>query len=106
MTDALVSDDADDFTSVGGTLAVATTSADFVGKSSTNAPIGSDSAGIVNSTDTTARNTSRDGGLFSVRCLMRKPLAVVHAEEEEGVLERTLGYWDLFALGFGGTIGR
>lgn len=39
-------------------------------------------------------------------CLTLKPLAVVHAEEDEGVLERTLGFWDLFALGFGGTIGR
>lgn len=40
------------------------------------------------------------------RCFKRKPLEVVHAEEEEGVLERTLGFWDLFALGFGGTVGR
>lgn len=43
---------------------------------------------------------------FSTRCLTRKPLEVVHAEEDEGVLERTLGFWDLFALGFGGTVGR
>lgn len=40
------------------------------------------------------------------RCFKRKPLEVVHAEEDEGVLERTLGFWDLFALGFGGTVGR
>lgn len=40
------------------------------------------------------------------RCFTLKPLEVVHAEEEEGVLERTLGFWDLFALGFGGTVGR
>lgn len=40
------------------------------------------------------------------RCFTKKPLEVVHAEEGEGVLERTLGFWDLFALGFGGTVGR
>lgn len=40
------------------------------------------------------------------RCFKRKPLEVVHAEEIEGVMERTLGFWDLFALGFGGTVGR
>lgn len=40
------------------------------------------------------------------RCFKRKPLEVVQAEEEEGVLERTLGFWDLVALGVGGTIGR
>lgn len=40
------------------------------------------------------------------RCFTLKPLEVVHAEEDEGVLERTLGFWDLFALGFGGTVGR
>lgn len=53
---------------------------------------------------------SEDGGggarPFSVRCLTRKPLEVVHAEEDEEVLERTLGFWDLFSLGFGGTVGR
>lgn len=48
-----------------------------------------------------AKNTS----LLS-RCFLSKPLSVVHAEEVEGVLERSLGFWDLFALGFGGTIGR
>lgn len=48
-----------------------------------------------------AKNTS----LFS-RCFLAKPLSVVHAEECEGVLERSLGFWDLFALGFGGTVGR
>lgn len=49
-----------------------------------------------------------DGGArpFSVRCLTRKPLDVVHAEEDEEVLERTLGFWDLFSLSFGGTVGR
>lgn len=41
-----------------------------------------------------------------MRCFTKKPLEVVHAEEDEGVLERTLGFWDLFALGFGGTVGR
>lgn len=40
------------------------------------------------------------------RCFKQKPLQVVYAEESEGVLERTLGFWDLFALGFGGTVGR
>lgn len=50
-------------------------------------------------------HSERRGGI-STRCLTRKPLDVVHAEEEEGVLERTLGFWDLFALGFGGTVGR
>lgn len=40
------------------------------------------------------------------RCFLAKPLSVVHAEESEGVLERSLGFWDLFALGFGGTVGR
>ncbi|CAM9333439.1 unnamed protein product, partial [Hapterophycus canaliculatus] len=39
------------------------------------------------------------------RCFKQKPLQVVYAEESEGVLERTLGFWDLFALGFGGTVG-
>lgn len=49
--------------------------------------------------------TSKKKSLFS-RCFLSKPLAVVHAEEREGVLERSLGFWDLFALGFGGTVGR
>lgn len=42
------------------------------------------------------------------KCFLAKPLSVVHAEEmeSEGVLERSLGFWDLFALGFGGTVGR
>ena len=40
------------------------------------------------------------------RCFLAKPLSVVHAEESEGVLERSLGFRDLFALGFGGTVGR
>eukprot|EP00903_Cladosiphon_okamuranus_P017906 g16477.t1 len=47
-----------------------------------------------------ARNTP-----LLARCFLAKPLSVVHAEESEGVLERSLGFWDLFALGFGGTVG-
>lgn len=50
---------------------------------------------------TVAKNTS-----ILSKCFKRKPLAVVNAEESEGVLERNLGFWDLFALGFGGTVGR
>ncbi|CAM9796350.1 unnamed protein product, partial [Choristocarpus tenellus] len=39
------------------------------------------------------------------RCFRRKPLQVVHAEEDQGELERTLGFWDLVAVGVGGTVG-
>ncbi|KAG5190622.1 amino acid permease-domain-containing protein [Tribonema minus] len=34
-----------------------------------------------------------------------KPLRVIHAEESCQELERTLGLWDLVAIGIGGTIG-
>ncbi|CAM9806138.1 unnamed protein product [Chrysoparadoxa australica] len=37
--------------------------------------------------------------------LKRKPLEVVHAEEQTDFLQRTLGFWDLAAIGIGGTIG-
>lgn len=56
-------------------------------------------------TDSSRQVVMANNTLFR-RCFKRKPLEVVHAEEEEGVLERTLGFWDLFALGFGGTVGR
>lgn len=56
-------------------------------------------------TDSARQVVMANNPLFR-RCFKRKPLEVVHAEEEEGVLERTLGFWDLFALGFGGTVGR
>ncbi|CAM9805743.1 unnamed protein product, partial [Discosporangium mesarthrocarpum] len=39
------------------------------------------------------------------RCFIKKPLEVVHLQEEEGELERTLGFWDLVAIGVGGTVG-
>eukprot|EP00904_Undaria_pinnatifida_P004759 jgi/Undpi1/14284/HiC_scaffold_9.g03933.m1 len=55
-------------------------------------------------TDSARQVVMANNPLFR-RCFKRKPLEVVHAEEEEGVLERTLGFWDLFALGFGGTVG-
>jgi len=39
------------------------------------------------------------------RLFLRKPLAVVAAEESESKLERHLGLFDLLCLGIGGTIG-
>ncbi|CAM9536547.1 unnamed protein product [Ectocarpus sp. 6 AP-2014] len=61
-------------------------------------------AAIINGGGDHAVTVAKNTPLLS-KCFKRKPLAVVNAEESEGVLERNLGFWDLFALGFGGTVG-
>ncbi|CAM9293389.1 unnamed protein product [Phaeothamnion confervicola] len=42
---------------------------------------------------------------FAARAFQRKPLVVVHAEEANNKLPRTLSFWDLLAIGVGGTVG-
>ena len=54
------------------------------------------------------RRTGLGGGVLSRvwnQVTATKPMRVILAEDAEGHLERSLGLWDLLAIGIGGTVG-